>query len=137
MKKILATNYSAAGLNLATLLLRLGFGILMIPHGYSKLTGFNEIAPHFVNFMGIGQSVSLGLDIFAEFFCSILLAFGLFTRLALIPLIITALVIVFIGHDADIFGKGETGTLFLTAYLALMITGPGKYSMDAAISRRK
>lgn len=137
MKKIFATNYSAAGINLITLVLRVVFGLLMIVgHGYPKLQNFDTIETKFMSFMGLGPSLSLSLAIFAEFFCSLALILGLFTRLALLPLLITALVIVFMANGGDVFGKAETGFLYLTAYLVLLITGPGKYSVDAMISRK-
>ncbi len=137
MKKIFSTNYSATGLNFVTLLLRVVFGLLMmIPHGYAKLVNFDKIAPKFMNFMGLGQTASLGLVIFAEFFCSLALILGLFTRLALVPLIVAASVIVFRAHAGDILGEAEHGFLYLTVYFVLMVTGPGKYSVDGMIARK-
>ncbi len=134
-KKLLATNYSAGGINFISLLLRLVFGILMlVGHGYPKLQKFDTIAPKFINFMGLGSSMSLSLAIFAEFFCSLLLILGLFTRLALIPLLVTALVIVFKANGGDVFGKAESGFLYLSAYFVLFIIGAGKFSVDAMIS---
>jgi putative oxidoreductase len=63
-----------------------------------------------------------------------LLILGLATRLAIIPLIILMIVAVFIVHGNDGFEKQEIGLLFLVAYLFLLVTGPGKYSIDRFIS---
>jgi putative oxidoreductase len=60
---------------------------------------------------------------------------GLFTRLALIPLIITTLVIVFVVHGNDPLGDKEHGILFLIPYLALLLAGPGKYAADRLLKR--
>jgi putative oxidoreductase len=130
MKKLLSTKYSAGAFNTAMLLLRLGIGILMMMHGYDKLVHFGEKHNSFMNFMGLGSTMSLALVVFAEFFCSLFLILGLFTRLASIPLIITALVIVFKANHGDIFGDGEHGTLYLIGYLVLLLLGPGKISVD-------
>ena len=52
-------------------------------------------------------------------FCSLFLILGLFTRISVIPLIITMCVALFQVHHGDVFGKGETDTLFLTGYFVL------------------
>ena len=112
------------------LVLRLGVGILMMAHGYDKLIHFAEKQHSFMNFLGIGSTMSLALLIFAEFFCSLFLIIGLFTRLSVIPLIIATCVMVFKAHNSDVFGNGETAALFLTGYLVLLFVGPGKISVD-------
>jgi|SRR5690606_20028031 len=123
--------------NLAALFLRIGFGILMIPmHGYMKLIEFNIRKDEFVDFLGLGGTVSLSLAVFAELFCSILLVLGLFTRLASIPLLVTTMVI-FSVHNWELFGKYELATAFFIAYISIFTLGPGKYSLDYLITKRK
>ena len=122
--------------NFAALILRIGFGVLMIPnHGYVKLIEFNERKDTFMSFMGLGGSLSLSLAIFAEFFCSIFLILGLFTRLAIIPLLITMLVI-FSVHNWEMLGRYELGTAFFVGYLALLFIGPGKFSLDYLLFKK-
>ena len=135
MRKLLSTKYSAGAFNTAMLLLRLTVGILMMMHGYDKLRNFSTLEPKFMNFMGIGSSLSLALLIFAEFFCSLFLILGLFTRLAAIPLIIATCVMVFKAHNADVFGDGETATLYLASYMVLLLAGPGRVSVDSMIGK--
>jgi putative oxidoreductase len=135
MKKLFSANYSAGAFNTAMLVLRLGFGILMINHGYSKLIHFGEMRNQFMSFMGMGSSMSLALVVFAEFFCSLFLILGLFTRFATIPLIITMCVALFKAHNGDFFGDGQVAALFLTGYVALLLVGPGKISVDSMIGK--
>ena len=135
MNKLLSTKYSAGAFNTAMLLLRLGLGILMMMHGYGKLVHFGDMQHKFMNFMGIGSTMSLALLVFAEFFCSLFLILGLFTRLACIPLIIATCVMVFKAHNGDVFGDGETAALYLTGYIVLLIVGPGKVSVDGMIGK--
>ncbi len=135
MKKLLSTKYSAGAFNAAMLLLRLGIGILMMAHGYDKLIHFSKYQPDFMNFLGMGSTMSLALVVFAEFFCSMFLILGLFTRLAAIPLIIATCVMVFKAHNSEVFGEGETATLYLTAYLVLLLVGPGRVSVDSMIGK--
>jgi putative oxidoreductase len=130
MKKLLSTKYSAGAFNTAMLLLRVGLGVLMMMHGYNKLVHFTDKQHTFMNFMGIGSTMSLALVVFAEFFCSLFLILGLFTRLATIPLIIATLVMIFKAHKGDILGEGEHAALYLTGYLVLLLVGPGKISVD-------
>lgn len=130
MKQLLSTKYSAGAFNTAMLLLRLVVGFLMINHGYGKLVHFSEYQNKFMNFLGMGQTISLALAVFAEFFCSLFLILGLFTRLSSIPLIITMGVALFKAHNADFFGEGEPASLFLGCYLMILILGPGKVSVD-------
>jgi putative oxidoreductase len=105
----------------------------MAHHGYGKLTNFSSIEPKFMEFLGLSKGVSLGLVVFAEFFCSLFLILGLFTRFALVPLAITMLVAAFKAHGGDIFGDGEMAFLYLAIYVSLLLKGAGKYSADALL----
>jgi putative oxidoreductase len=134
--KLARATYTETTVGISLLILRIGVGVLMMHHGYGKLTHFDEYKGDFMNFIGLGPAISLSLVIFAEFFCSLLIFIGLFTSLATIPLIITMGVAVFMAHDAAIFAKGELATLYLFVYVALMFAGPGKYSLDAVIARQ-
>ena len=130
MKKLLFSNKPIAQ-DLGLLALRLSAGGMMAySHGWGKLQKLMSGDMGFADPIGVGEEVSLVLTVFAEFFCGMLVALGLFTRAALIPLIITMWVAVFIIHADDPFGKQEFGLLYLIPYLALYFTGPGKYSVD-------
>lgn len=135
MRRILSVKYSAAAFNFAMLLLRLGVGILLASHGYSKLVHFNETKNHFMNFMGLGTTVSLALVVFAEFFCSLFLILGLFTRFAAIPIIIEMAVALFKGHNGDLFDAGERAAIYLICTLVILLCGPGKISVDGMIGK--
>lgn len=135
MKKLISTGYSDFSFNLATFLLRLGMGLLMIPHGYDKLIRFAEYKKDFMNFLGLGSTISLALVIFSEFFCSVFLIMGLFTRLVTAILMIEMFVVVFSKHQGQVFGEGEHGMLFLTAYLCIILLGPGKASLDGILGK--
>lgn len=130
MKKLISTKYSAGAFNGAMLLLRLGLGILMMNHGYQKLIHFSEYQAKFMNFLGIGSTMSLALVVFAEFFCALFIILGLFTRLAAIPLIITMAVALFKAHNSEFFGDGEIAALYLSGFFVLLMVGPGKISVD-------
>ncbi|MDX2002816.1 MAG: DoxX family protein [Chitinophagales bacterium] len=134
MKKLLTIKYKPWAFDLAILILRLFVGVLMAAHGFQKISHFEEYSAKFMDFMGLGQTLSLSLAIFAEFFCSILLVVGLFTRLATVPLIIT-IVVIFGVHKYDFFGEAELPTLFLAGYIVLLLVGPGRISLDGQLAK--
>lgn len=138
MMKMGSTKINEEAVQFALLLFRIFLGIVMITHGYPKLekliAGGNI---EFMNFLGLGPTISLVLVVFAEFICSILLILGLFTRWSLIPLIIVMLVAVFGVHINDSFDKMELPLHYLVSYIILMIIGPGRYSIDGLIAKRK
>ncbi len=119
--------------SLAVLVLRLSFGFLMIPHGYDKMQEFLAGNHDFPDPLHVSPIVSHGLTVFAEFFCSILLVLGLFTRPALVILIGCMAIVSFSIHGADPLGDKEHALLYLFAYLSIFLTGAGKYSIDAKI----
>lgn len=89
----------------------------------------------FGNPLGLGEIPSLYLSTFAEFLCAILVIIGLYTRLALIPLMINMSVAFFIVHSADAFGIKELALLFLGMFIVLFLTGPGRYSVDNKLDK--
>lgn len=130
MKKYLF-NIKPFGSDLALVLLRLSSGGMMAyAHGWPKAQQVLAGDFGFGDPIGIGEFPSLLLTIFAELVCGILLSLGLFTRLALAPLIITMGVAVFIVHADDPFSKQEFGLLYLIPYLVLLLKGPGQWSLD-------
>jgi putative oxidoreductase len=122
-------------LDLGLLVVRLSLAVFMLAHGYPKLIHYADRMEKFSDPFGLGSPTSLALAVFAEFFCSILLALGLFTRFALVPLIITMATAAFIAHAGDPFGDREKALLYLLPYLGLFFTGPGKISLDGLIKR--
>jgi putative oxidoreductase len=136
MKKLLSTKYSASAFNTAIFILRVGAGLLMaLGHGYDKLINFQSYSAKFMNFMGLGQSFSLALVVFAEFFCAIFVVLGLFTRLAVIPIMIVMLVAIFKAHNIDILGKAELPSLFFLTFLTILFVGPGRVSIDGMVNK--
>lgn len=117
--------------DLGKLLLRvLAGGLMLLDHGWPKLAGFGEKMDTFPDPIGLGPALSLGLITFAEVLCALLVVLGIWTRLSTIPLIIGMAVITFITHGDDILGQGESGLLYLTAFLSILLLGAGRFSLD-------
>ena len=102
-------------------------------HGIPKLLTFREKADTFYDPFQLGSQWSLTLVIFAEVFCSFLLILGLFTRLAVVPLLTTLVVVVFMVKKADPLSSLELPVFYLTLFAGILLVGPGKYSVDAAM----
>ncbi|MEO6189055.1 MAG: DoxX family protein [Saprospiraceae bacterium] len=117
-------------IDLVLLLLRILCGGLLLTHGYMKMNKIIKGDLSFADPLGIGESISLFLTVFAEFICSILVVLGLFTRLACIPIIITMLVAIMIVHNAGTLSEKELAILYLIIFYSIYLSGPGKFSFD-------
>jgi len=117
--------------DLGVLVLRVGAGGLMLwQHGWPKLLNFTDKMDQFADPIGLGSTISLSLVVLAECLCALLVTLGLWTRFTTIPLIITMGVAVFVTHGGDPFGKKEMAVLYMMAYLAIFLTGSGRYILD-------
>lgn len=131
MKKIFSVNKATTSTDIALLVARLGIAALMLTHGIPKMMMLFSGSPvQFPPVMGMSAELSLGLTVFAEVICSVMLLAGFATRLAAIPLIITMLVAVLLIHGADPLAKQEPALQYLLVYVVLLFAGSGKYSID-------
>ena len=136
MKKILSIKYSVGAFNFSMLLLRIIFGLLIISkYGYTKMVNFSNLQTTFYSFMGIGSRLSLILVIFAETICALFIVLGLFTRLAVIPLIIVMLVAIFGYNAAKPIQESELPLLYFGVFTTILLCGPGKISIDGMINK--
>jgi putative oxidoreductase len=124
-------------LDAALFALRLGVGSMMaLSHGLKKVTGLDpfidSVARHGLPFPGLLAPAAA----LSEFVGGLLLALGLFTRSAASFVLITMLVAAFWVHRADPFAKKEMALLYACTMIALLLAGPGKWSLDAKWFRR-
>ncbi len=122
--------------DLGLLILRLTAGYTMFwQHGLGKITRIiNGEEIMFVDPLGIGMTLSFYLVVFAEVVCAVLLALGLFSRFSALVLLINCAVIVY-HHSSDGMGKLELPMLYLSIFVALLLTGSGKYSLDKLMGK--
>lgn len=123
-------------LDWAALLMRLVFcGLMVYNHGLMKIILFSESPDSFSDPLGIGASASYYLVVFAEAICSGLVLLGLFTRLALLPLLVTMVVAVFSVNWDNTLTEKELPLLYLSVYIAIWLLGPGRFSLDERLFR--
>lgn len=146
IQKITDTNASYA-----SLILRLTIGIVLWPHGAQLFLGLFG-GPGYANSMTMFGAFGLPwliafLVIMIQFFGSILILLGLFTRLISGITIVLFLGMIFKAHIHVGFFMNWTGTLQGEGYeyhllaigmlLVLTIYGAGKLSLDRLISKNK
>jgi len=146
MKKLLATNST----NVTALIARLAIGIVIFPHGAQKLFGW---------FGGYGISGTMGfltgtaglpsilavLVILIESIGALFVFTGFLTRIAAFGILAQFIGVMFKMHTANGFfmnwggnQKGEGIEYFLLLFalsIILLVTGGGKASIDAAITK--
>jgi len=138
MKNSYQTILNLRHVDIGLLVFRLCISMLMLTHGIPKLLDF--FGPDEIKFrdpIGLGEEISFGLTVFAEFFCSVFIIFGFLTRFAAIPIIITMAVAALIVHLPDGFGRQELGLLYMFGFILLAFTGGGKYSVDYLLQDKK
>ena len=124
------------GRNVGLLVLRVmaGLGIAGL-HGYGKLFGGNieGFAKMAVEPMGFPFPLFFAyLSAMTEFFAGIFVAAGVLTRLTCLPLIFNMGVAI-IGihyHHGDPIAKMEPALSYLTAWVTILLMGPGAFSID-------
>jgi putative oxidoreductase len=126
--------------SLAILLLRIVIGLAFVLHGLPKIE-------HPMSWM----TMSMGSQAFAppwlqaiaaitEFFGGIALVTGFLTPLAAIAILCEMLVAIFVvhvpagGHWIGGQRSFEPALFYFVAMLALLVTGPGQFSIDAVLS---
>lgn len=127
----------AALVDTGLLVLRISSGLMMAAHGWGKAGRVLSGEFGFADPLGIGQAPSLILAAFAEFVCALLVVVGLKTRWAAVPVVITMLVAGLVHHAQDPWSDKESALLFAAMFLALVLTGGGRWSVDTLLGRRK
>lgn len=142
LKKMMHCTCTEACADWAPLVLRVALGIVFVWHGYSKL--FTMGVPMVAGFLG-----SIGIPFpgalayvlaYGELAAGILLIIGLCTHWAAKFATIVAIVAFFTVHIKNGFAIDKGGyeyiMLIFAAAVSVLITGAGKYSLDATWKKR-
>ena len=139
MSYIYSTKEFPAFTNLVLLFSRIFAGVSMIfLHGLPKLEKLQaggEIK--FFSFIGLGSDTTLILAIFMELVLSFLIIIGLFTRATALMMMLLMAVAALVVHAGDPFSVRETSLLYLTIYALILAAGPGRFSIDKMITKRR
>lgn len=130
---------ASAGVGLLLLRVWLG-GTMLLYHGWAKLSNFQAMSARFPDALHLGSpTASLAMSTFAEFGCAALIVLGIATRPAALFLVINMAVAFVVGHGMSLSGprSGELAFVYLGGFLALLLTGAGRYSGDAVIAAKR
>lgn len=132
-----ATSYSRPA-DVGLLLLRVFTGLaLAIAHGWDKLPPSARFVSRLAE-MGLpAPELFAWLAGIAEFGGGLLLAMGLLTRPAAMYVVAHFIVVVGLAHSGDTFAQREKAILFGMIALMYVLVGPGRYSLDALLSRSR
>lgn len=120
--------------DIGMLFLRASFGLQMaFLHGFGKLESFADKADTFADPLGIGNRTSMAATVAAEFFCALLFAVGLGTRVAAFGLAFTMGIAAFVVHGGSPWAKKELALVYMTVALFVLAVGAGRLSIDHVV----
>lgn len=118
------------------LLLRLWFGlVLALGHGLVKVMDFEAFQSSVARHGFVLPTLSALFAALSELVGGLLLALGLVTRPAAACVVVTMLSAGLHVHAADPFRKKEFALAYAVAALVLLLTGPGRFSVDRIWAR--
>ena len=124
--------------DLGLLWLRVMLGLGSMYHGWTKVTGEGSIvgwSERSVAAMGFPLPVVWGfLAVGAELIGGFFILLGLWTRFAALAGAIVWLVAFFIRHQLDPFRVKELAAAYTVISIAILILGPGRFSVDGGKS---
>lgn len=129
--------------NLSRLFIRLFVGIMFIQFGIRQMLNYDAMVSYFPASLGMESETTLILMILIELVCSTMIMLGFLTRLAIVP----ALFSMIIAEDyllSDVVSQypftlgymqpGYLPIMFIGIFVYLLLSGPGKISLDYLIS---
>jgi putative oxidoreductase len=137
MKRFITMGFLPSCTDAGLFVLRVIAGMsLFLKHGTEKLFGFSQMSAHFPNLLHLGV-FGLVFATLGDGICSLLIVFGLATRWASLICFINIFAAWALVHHFLFFGRGsdhgELIVLYLAAFLAIFIAGPGRLSVDAML----
>ena len=122
---------TSGSFSIGALLMRVGFGGLMLTHGVPKLLEFiNGNLEVVGDPLGVGALLTSILVIIGEVISPLLVVVGYKVRFTAIPTIITMLVAAFMIHADDPIATKEKALLYLIGFTEIALMGAGKYSVS-------
>jgi putative oxidoreductase len=136
LKRLIGTSTPDAGLLFARLA---GAALLLWVHGVPKLLHWQNELAHIDDPLHLGRGITLACALFAEVLCPFLIAAGLFTRLACLPVLFLVAVSVVLVHPewATVKGQfeGQFSWLLLIVFGTIALAGAGRWSLDRRLAR--
>lgn len=111
-----------------------GAALLLHVHGIPKIVHYQDELVHIDDPLGMGRALTLWCALFAEVVCPVLVALGLFTRLAALPVLFLLLVSMLLVHPEWSIAEGQFGWLLVIVFGTIGLSGAGRHSLDARLA---
>jgi putative oxidoreductase len=127
--------------DLAYLVVRVTIGLMLIPHGWPKVTtsGVVGVAGALTRYGIVAPTAGAYTIMALETLGAVMITLGLFTRAVAALLVIEFAVIVFVAHWPRGYGAGAGGIEFPLMWgmmlVAIMLRGGGPWSLDRRIGK--
>ena len=123
--------------DLALLILRVSFALLMMTHGFGKLEKLLAGGViKFFNFLGLGPTASLVLTVIGEFVAPAMMVLGFYTRWASLVAAFTMGVATFWIHSGDPLGDKEQAMMYFFGFLTVFLAGGGKFTLESVLKKK-
>jgi putative oxidoreductase len=139
LKRLVRLDFVPASTDAGLLLLRAWLGLSMfLIHGLGKVSNFTGTIEFFRDKQDIPPILGVAA-VMTETLASVLLAIGLATRWAALAGVVAMSVAFFKVHDMVLTQgdakSGELAFIYLGGYLAILIAGAGRWSVDAKLAK--
>jgi len=131
IQTIINTNLEGKLIHLALFVFRIALSLeLIVAHGLKKLGVGVAEAEQVPNPLQLPEAFNSLFADAANLVFPVFVIFGLFTRIAILPILAVTLTGYFILHWNDALLIKDTPFMYSLCYLFLFFVGPGKYSID-------
>ncbi|QOY96106.1 DoxX family protein [Massilia sp. UMI-21] len=127
--------------DLGKLILRIVLAVLLLFHGFSKISGGVGFIADMLQKAGLPELFAYGVYI-GEVVAPLLILVGLYTRAAVIIVAINMVVALLLVHTGEFFTLSDTGGwalelqgMYLGSAIALAFLGAGRYSLGSPAGR--
>ena len=139
--RILNAKFLPTNQDVQLLVLRVGTGLtLFFRHGLEKVVPFRLTDPHGPDPLHLGHTPTWIIQLLSDVVCALLITLGVGTRWLAAFCFANIFVAFALVHHFTFTGKspdadhGELIVQYLIALTALMIGGPGRYSIDGMLA---
>ena len=136
-RHIVSVSTSAGTFNFSMLVFRVVLSLeLMVVHGFKKIGIHVAEAEKVPNPLHLPEVINNAFAISANLIFPVLVILGLFTRIAILPILAVTLTGYFVLHWNDALLIKDTPFMYSLSYLLIMVLGPGRYSVDYFIENK-
>lgn len=136
IRRLTNTFPEATLFHLSVLVFRVAVSVeLILAHGLKKLGVGVAAAEDVPNPLHLPHVLNEGFAIAGNIIFPVFVIVGLFTRLAILPILAITLTGYFVVHLHDSILEKDTPFMYSVVFLFILFIGPGKYSIDSRLHR--